>query len=45
MSYEITPGNPEMISDEQLEEVTDGLADVQNYSCVALYQAPAQINL
>jgi hypothetical protein len=45
MSYDITPGNPEMISDEQLEEVAGGLADVENNSCVALYQATAQINL
>ncbi len=45
MSYDITPGNPEMISDEQLEEVAGGLADVENDSCVALYQATAQINL
>jgi hypothetical protein len=45
MSYDITPGNPEMISDEQLEDVAGGLADVENNSCVALYQATAQINL
>jgi hypothetical protein len=45
MSYDITPGNPEMISDEQLEEVAGGLADVENNSWVALYQATAQINL
>jgi hypothetical protein len=37
--------SPEIISDEQLEEVADGLADVENNSCVALYQATAQINL
>jgi hypothetical protein len=35
----------EIISDEQLEEVAGGLADVENNSCVALYQATAQINL
>jgi hypothetical protein len=45
MSYDITPGNPEMISDEQPEDVAGGLADVENNSCVALYQATAQINL
>ncbi len=33
MSNEITP---EIISDEQLEEVAGGLADVENNSCVAL---------
>ncbi len=42
MSNEFTP---EIISDEQLEEVAGGLADVENNSCVALYQATAQINL
>jgi hypothetical protein len=36
---------PEIISDEQLEQVSGGLADVGNNSCVALYQATAQINL
>jgi hypothetical protein len=36
--------SPEIISDEQLEEVAGGLADVENNSCVALYQATAQIN-
>jgi hypothetical protein len=36
---------PEIISDEQLEEVFGGLADVKNNGCVALYQATAQINL
>jgi len=35
----------EFISDEQLKEVAGGLADVENNSCVALYQATAQINL
>jgi hypothetical protein len=45
MSNEITPANPEAISDAQLEEVAGGLADVENNSCVALYQATAQINL
>jgi hypothetical protein len=45
MSNEIIPVNPEMISDAQLEEVAGGLADVENNSCVALYQATAQINL
>jgi hypothetical protein len=42
MNKDITP---EIISDEQLEEVAGGLADVENNSCVALYQATAQINL
>ncbi len=42
MNTDITP---EIISDEQLEEVAGGLADVENNSCVALYQATAQINL
>jgi hypothetical protein len=42
MNKDITP---EMISDEQLEEIAGGLADVENNSCVALYQATAQINL
>jgi hypothetical protein len=37
--------SPEIISDEQLEQVSGGLADVENNSCVALYQATAQINL
>jgi hypothetical protein len=45
MNESITPKNPELISDEQLEEVAGGLADVENNSCVALYQATAQINL
>jgi hypothetical protein len=45
MSNEIIPVNPETISDAQLEEVAGGLADVENNSCVALYQATAQINL
>jgi bacteriocin-like protein len=36
---------PEIISDEQLEQVSGGLADVENNSCVALYQVTAQINL
>jgi hypothetical protein len=45
MSNEIIPVNPEAISDAQLEEVAGGLADVENNSCVALYQATAQINL
>jgi hypothetical protein len=42
MSNEITP---EIISDEQLEEVAGGVADVSNNSCNALLQATAQINL
>lgn len=33
MSNEITPENPEVISDEHLEEVSDGLFD--NNSCDA----------
>ena len=45
MSDKLIPANPELISDEQLEEVAGGLADVENNSCVALYQATAQINL
>lgn len=45
MSDKLTPVNSEIISDEQLEEVAGGLADVENNSCVALYQATAQINL
>jgi hypothetical protein len=45
MQNEITPVSPEAISDTQLEEVAGGLADVENNSCVALYQATAQINL
>jgi hypothetical protein len=45
MNKDITPMSPEFISDEQLEEVAGGLADVENNSCVALYQATAQINL
>jgi hypothetical protein len=42
MNTDITPV---VISDEQLEEVAGGLADVENNTCVAAYQATAQINL
>jgi hypothetical protein len=45
MSDKLSSVNPEIICDEQLEEVAGGLADVENNSCVALYQATAQINL
>jgi hypothetical protein len=45
MNESITLKSPETISDAQLEEVAGGLADVENNSCVALYQATAQINL
>jgi hypothetical protein len=45
MNKDITPKSPEFISDEQLEEVAGGLADVENNTCVAAYQATAQINL
>jgi hypothetical protein len=41
MSQDITP---EIISDETRTS-SGGLADVENNSCVALYQATAQINL
>jgi hypothetical protein len=37
--------NPETISDEQLEEVSGGIADVQNNTCTALLQATAQVTL
>jgi hypothetical protein len=45
MTNELTPDCFDTISDAQLEEVAGGLADVENNSCVALYQATAQINL
>ena len=45
MNKDITTESPEFISDEQLEEVAGGLADVENNTCVAAYQATAQINL
>jgi hypothetical protein len=45
MQNDMTPEGFETISDAQLEEVAGGLADVENNSCVALYQATAQINL
>ena len=45
MNNDITPKSPEFISDEQLEEVAGGLADVENNTCVAAYQATAQVNL
>jgi hypothetical protein len=45
MNKDLTPMSPETISDEQLEEVSGGLADIENNTCVAAYQATAQINL
>jgi hypothetical protein len=45
MSHEMIRVNLETISYAQLEEVAGGLADVENNSCVALYQATAQIDL
>jgi hypothetical protein len=41
MSYEITPENPEVISDEQLEEISGGLFD--NNHCHALIKATVNI--
>jgi hypothetical protein len=37
--------NEEIISDDQLEEVSGGIADVQNNTCTALLQATAQVTL
>jgi hypothetical protein len=34
-----------IISDDQLEEVSGGVADVQNNTCTALLQATAQVTL
>jgi hypothetical protein len=42
MNKEITL---EIISDDQLEDVSGGIADVQNNSCKALLQATAQVTL
>jgi hypothetical protein len=41
MSNEITPENPEVISDEQLEEVSGGLFD--NNNCKALLKATVNV--
>jgi hypothetical protein len=41
MNNEITPQNPEIISDEQLEEVSGGLFD--NNSCNALIKATVNV--
>ena len=41
MSNEITPMNPEVISDEQLEEVSGGLFD--NNVCNALIKATVNV--
>jgi len=41
MSNEITPKNPEVISDEQLEEVSGGLFD--NNVCNALIKATVNV--
>ena len=41
MSNEITPKSPEVISDEQLEEVSGGLFD--NNSCNALIKATVNV--
>jgi hypothetical protein len=45
MNEDNTLMNPELICDEQLEEIAGGVADVSNNSCNALLQATAQINL
>ena len=41
MSNEITPANPEVISDEQLEEVSGGLFD--NNFCIAGQKATVNV--
>jgi hypothetical protein len=41
MSDEITPQSPEVISDEQLEEISGGLFD--NNSCNALIKATVNV--
>jgi hypothetical protein len=41
MSDEITPQNPEVISDERLEEVSGSLSD--NNGCDALIKAPVHV--
>ena len=41
MSNEITPRNPEVISDEQLEEVSGSLFD--DNDCDALIKAPVHV--
>jgi hypothetical protein len=41
MSNEITPKSPEVISDEQLEEVSGGLFD--NNNCNALIKATVNV--